>query len=96
MTLIYPMFAMVILTLVTMLVMLNTRMRAVKAGKIKFSYFKTYNTEAPDEILKTQRHYTNLFELPVLFYVACLVAMTRNLEGGILAHHPPAVLRLPT
>jgi hypothetical protein len=31
-------------------------------------------------VLKTTRHWANLFEAPVLFYVACLAALVLNLD----------------
>jgi hypothetical protein len=85
MTLIYPMFAMFLVTMATLLVMFLVRVDAVRTGKVKVGYFKTYSISAPDAVLRTERHYANLFELPVLFYVACLIAMVRNLDGGLLA-----------
>ena len=37
-------------------------------------------TKVPAEVIKTTRHLANLFELPVLFYVACLTALLLQLE----------------
>lgn len=89
MSLIQPMFAMVVLTGIVLLQMGRSRYRAVRSGDVKISYFKTYESSIalPDYVLKPSRHFSNLFEAPVLFYVACLVAMQIDRQG-------PAVLGL--
>lgn len=80
--LIYPMFAMVSLTLVVGLVTISARIRAVKSGKMDGRYFKTYSVGEPTElVLKTGRHFSNLFEVPILFYTASVVAMVLAIQG---------------
>jgi len=75
-TLIFPMAAMVLLTVVVMLGMVRSRIQAVKKGEIKSTYYKTHQGDTePREVAQFTRHVANLFELPVLFYVACLAAM---------------------
>ncbi len=79
--LVYPMFAMVVLTYVVAGVMLRNRIQAVREG-FDVRYFKTYNHgQPPEQVLRVDRHFTNLFELPVLFYVGCLAAMLVPLAG---------------
>jgi hypothetical protein len=74
--LIYPMFAMVILTMVVMAITVTTRVRAVRNKEMDGRYFKTFSVGTPTEaVIKTGRHLSNLFEVPVLFYVGCLAAM---------------------
>jgi hypothetical protein len=70
------MFAMVLLTTYVSYRMLKSRIHAVKSGQMNVKYFRTYN-EGPttEEVLKTGRHFINLFETPVLFYAVCLVGM---------------------
>lgn len=47
-------------------------------------YFLTYDAGRPSvDVVKTQRHYANLFELPVLFYVAVLAAMVQGFESKL-------------
>lgn len=74
-TLIYPMFAMVLLTFGVLVSLFRTRVRFVREGKVDPSYFKIYQdgTE-PDASAKLARHFANLFESPVLFYAACISA----------------------
>jgi hypothetical protein len=82
---IYPMAAMVLLTLMVMIGMVRGRIRAVKQGAVKGTYYKTYQGDTePRELAQFSRHFVNLFESPVLFYVACLAAMITGQDGGLL------------
>lgn len=69
--------AMVFLTISTMVILLMTRIWHVRKGLVSFSYFKVFDASKPVPlaILKTSRHVTNQFELPVLFYAGCLASM---------------------
>ena len=81
--LIYPMAAMVLLTVVVLIRMVRGRVAAVRSGDVDARYYKTYqgeNTE-PRRAAQNARHFTNLFENPTLFYVACVVAMVSGLGG---------------
>lgn len=81
--LIYPMAALVLLTIVVLFCMVRGRFAAVRSGDVDVRYYKTYqgdNTE-PRQAAQNARHFTNLFENPVLFYVACIVAMVSGLGG---------------
>lgn len=74
--LVYPMFAMFLLTIITLVKMFIARRNAVVAGDMKLGYFKTFTGgEQSEEVLKTGRHFTNIFEAPVLFYIACILGM---------------------
>ena len=81
--LIYPMAAMVLLTIIVLYRMVRGRFAAVRSGAVDARFYKTHqgdNTE-PREVAQHARHFTNLFENPVLFYVACIVAMVSGLGG---------------
>lgn len=68
----FPCLAMMILTVLVMLRMFFMRVLAVKNKDIDVKYFKTYNTgSAPRLMLQADRHFVNLFEAPVLFYMVC-------------------------
>ena len=87
-SLIYPMFAMVLLAGFVLMAGLKARIAAVKGGDLPFKYFRTMTgAEPPETVVKTSRNFINLFEAPVLFYVACLVAMIQHVES-------PAVLAM--
>jgi hypothetical protein len=77
--LIYPMFAMVLLTAVVLVILFRSRVAAVRKGLVSAVYFRIYQGEIePESTAKPARHFANLFEAPVLFYVVCLAAMITN------------------
>jgi hypothetical protein len=74
--LVYPMLAMVVLTAYVLSMLFRRRTRAVKKGQVSRRFFGVYQGELePEEAAKASRHFTNLFEAPVLFYVACVTAI---------------------
>lgn len=84
--LVYPMAAMVALTAVVLVRMVLGRVAAVKRGDVDARYYKTYqgeNTE-PRKAAQNTRHFVNLFENPVLFYAACIVAMVTGQGAGVI------------
>jgi hypothetical protein len=81
-SLIYPMFAMVLLTATVLVILFRSRVRAVREQKVTTKYFRIYQGETePEESAKPARHFTNLFEAPTLFYAACLTAMVTRQSG---------------
>ena len=79
------MAAMVLLTVVVGAVLLLTRIRAVRQGLVRVRYFKTLTDGEPTEaMVKASRHFINLFEVPVLFYAACLAAMVLQMQSRCL------------
>ena len=75
-SLVYPMFAMVVLTFGVLVALFRSRAGFVRDGTLSAAYFKTYQKGVePEASAKLARHFTNLFEAPVLFYAACLAAM---------------------
>jgi hypothetical protein len=81
----YPMFAMVLLTFVVLLINFIWRVRAVRSRQVSIKYFRVFDgVEAPEYIKAGARHYANLFELPVLFYVACLVTMLFQQQQSVI------------
>ncbi len=73
-SIVYPMFTLFVFTHLVMIYMFVTRVRAVKNGEVSAKYFKTYDVgEVPRYIKQASRHYTNLMEVPVLFYIACAI-----------------------
>lgn len=74
--LVYPMAAMVAFTFVVLIIMFRSRVQSVRKGEVSGHFYKTYRGEVePDSSLKLSQHFSNIFEAPTLFYVACLTAM---------------------
>lgn len=75
--LIRPVVALVALTAIVALLMGVYRNVAVIRGAASARYFKTYTADEPPEwVERPARAYMNLLELPVLFYVVCLLMLT--------------------
>jgi len=71
----WPMAALAALTFFVLTVMPFMRVVAVRSGKARVSDFKLGESErVPENARVINRNYMNLLELPVLFYVACLIA----------------------
>lgn len=76
----YPMFAMVILTCAVAIYLFRLRVRAVKAGQVRLSQFRLNTGEVPDAITQAARNYSNLFEVPVLFYTGGAIAIALGIQ----------------
>ena len=84
-TLVYPMAAMVLLTFLVLMRMVLGRVAAVRKGEVDARFYKTYQGDGePRAAAQNTRHFVNLFENPVLFYAACLVAMVTGQGGGLM------------
>ena len=79
MTLLLPMATLVLLTFIVMWLMLYSRISSVRKKTVKAGYFKIYNNksdqEIPKHIIQIGKNFSNLMEMPPLFYVTCLVYM---------------------
>lgn len=84
-SLVYPMAAMFLVTLVVLVRLFRSRVAAVRAGQVDAAYFRLYQgDDEPESTRKVSRHFTNLFEAPTLFYVACLAGMVAGVAGPVL------------
>jgi len=82
--LVYPMFAMVLLTFAVAVVLFRARIRAVREGHTAVSYFRTFAGSPPEQefLAKPTRHFSNLFEQPTLFYAGCLAALVAGVTDA--------------
>ncbi len=75
--LIQPVVALVVLTAIVGLMMVVYRNVALIRGAASARYFRTFTADQPAEwVERPARTYMNLLELPVLFYVVCLLMLT--------------------
>jgi hypothetical protein len=83
---IYPMFAVVLITAVVGLITIYLRFTSVTSGKVSIKYFRTMSgaAELPEAMAKASRHFDNMFEVPTLFYAACLTAMLTSHTGSAM------------
>jgi hypothetical protein len=84
-SLVYPMAAMVLLTMVVLVKLFRARVGAVRAGKIDASFYRLFQgATEPESAQKVSRNFSNLFEAPTLFYVVCLAAMVTGVTGVVM------------
>ncbi len=69
----YPLLAQVGLTFVLMLAMASVRVKGARRRKYKLRDIAVNNSNYPDDIRKFGNSYANQFELPVLFYLLCVL-----------------------
>lgn len=78
------MFLLVLLTNAIVIITARTRIASVRKGEVPFSYYSLMQgTEVPDYVVKTSRHFSNLFEMPTLFYAGGAVYLALGLQGQL-------------
>jgi hypothetical protein len=84
--LVYPMFALVLLSAFVLVLLFRRRVQAVRGGSVSVRYFALFQGEVePEDTVKAARHFSNLFEAPTLYYAACITAMvTHNGSPGVI------------
>jgi len=80
-----PLFLQVLLTFALWLNMAVRRTRALKSGKTKYKDIALREPAWPEPALKAAYSFNNQFELPLLFYVAIIIAIiTRHADMVIV------------
>jgi hypothetical protein len=76
----YPVFAMFLLVAIVLARMRRLRFAAVRSGAVSIKYYRAYQGgEEPEALRVISRHFVNLFEMPVLFYVGVIMTyITHN------------------
>lgn len=80
----YPLFAMVLVTFAVAIYLFRLRVKAVKSGEIRLSQFRLNSGDMPDEVAQAARNYTNLFEVPMLFYTAGAIAIALGIQVPVM------------
>ena len=85
-TILLPLFAMVLITLLVTLRLGQSRYRAVFQDGLNPGYFKLNRGGKPPEyLMRVEQHYENLFEQPLLFYiVGILIYVTQQTDTALL------------
>ena len=83
---IYPVLAMVLLTFIVWLRMYHVRISEVRRGDLKIEELTPFNRQLPPRFITSGDNFRNLFEMPVLFYLAAVVSIvTRNVDPTLVA-----------
>ena len=70
---IYPVLPVVLMNFIVMFHMRYMIVKAIKNRDAEYKYFRAYEGSAPEYLLTARHHYKNFFEIPILFYLLCLV-----------------------
>jgi len=82
--LLYPMFAMVLLITLIGVIALTCRFKSVKDKPVRFKYYRLMQgDDVPEIITKTTRCFNNMFEVPVLFFVASTLFISLKVESSL-------------
>ena len=83
-SIVYPVLALFALTGLAWLWLYRQRIDAHGKGELSQSYMRTGEGPAPPErTIAAGRHFANLFEVPVMFYVTCiLLLVTATVDRG--------------
>ena len=78
MTILYPLIAMIVLTLIVGVQLLYCNSKAVLKGQVNIKSFRLFDLEIPTNLQSISQHYKNMFELPILFYILCIMFILYN------------------
>ncbi|MFT4193203.1 MAPEG family protein [Ottowia sp.] len=83
----WPMLALMVWTMIVLLLILLARVRAVLAGKVGIQDFSHgESARVPPEANLPNRAFMNLLEVPLLFYVLCLMlVLAQQVDGTAVA-----------
>lgn len=82
MPVLYPVFALFVLTAFSTLRLAYLRLNAVKTGVVNPKFYRDYQGyEEPEKLRVASRHVINLYEAPVLFYTVSIIAYVTEVEG---------------
>jgi len=85
MDIIYPMFALVVLTFIIGFSTGISRLVSAKKGHVDRRYFKLLSGyTAPDYIVKLGRNFSNLLEVPVLFYALGIILLVLGINNALM------------
>lgn len=82
--LLLPVFVQVALTLALLVMTGRARVGALKRGEVRMSDISVGQSAWPPAIMQLSRSYENQFELPLLFYVAVIIAVTTRQADFVL------------
>jgi hypothetical protein len=85
MAIVWPAFALVALTLLSVARLARMRFAAVRAGRVDPRFYKVFKGDGePPELAATSRNVINLHEMPTLFYAGTAIAFAAGESGTLL------------
>ena len=74
----YPLLPVVFMNFFVIFHMRYVIEKAIKKREVRYSWFRVYDGSAPEYMLAARHHYKNYFELPILFYLFCIILYVIN------------------
>lgn len=84
MNVLFPVFAMLAITLGVAVRLGVARYGAVSRREVDGRFYEAYQGEEPRSLRVLSRHFSNLLETPPLFYVACIIAYVTGQQGALI------------
>lgn len=84
--LVYPMTFFVFYIAVFMVIQYRMRVRSTQSGDLSPKYFYAYNPAKfppSEKVIVWQNHYTNTFQVPVMFMIGCVAHMVVGAANGV-------------
>ena len=82
--LLMPVFGMFMLTVGIALWMLKLRYKAVLEDGVSAKYFRlNRGAKLPEYLIKVTQHYENLFETPILYYLAVVLVLVLDVNNTL-------------
>ncbi|MGH8135885.1 MAG: MAPEG family protein, partial [Steroidobacteraceae bacterium] len=82
MAILWPAFALFLLTMLVVFRLASLRRGAVRSGQVDARFYKIYRGEGePESVAVVSRHVSNLYEMPTLFYAGAAIAFAAGLAG---------------
>ena len=81
--LLWAVFAQVVLTFAVLFKMRFARMRAFKEAGVTLAEIAVAPEAWPADVRKVQNSYGSQFELPVIFYLACVIVLVFSVESWL-------------
>ncbi len=75
MELLPPVFAMVLLSCLVAGHLMQVNLKASRSGTVKLKQYRLFDGDLPNAIQSARQHYRNVFEMPILFYLLCVLIM---------------------
>ena len=82
----YPLFAMMLLVVIVVTLLWSLRKNAIRSKQVSIKFYRSYSGDAEPEYNKiVSRHYSNQFEMPMLFYaVVILTFITQHVTTWMI------------
>lgn len=86
MAIVWPAFALFLLTMMQVARLARMRFAAARAGRVDPRFYKLYRGEGePAELAAQSRNVVNLYEMPTLFYAGTAIALAAGQSSTLLA-----------